>query len=144
MSLVWNRFITHSPQVSIYHIKVWWILIIPHESQVWIYHNQCVVDFCLVHLWKGHFKIKTAIISVSQLSHRPRLNKDVARSCTCPYGDAKDVLFFEFPNSVCHLPWLQSYQYNNGSIIIVQVSMYDISMSWILRCMYLYIPTNLD
>ena len=32
--LVWNRCITHSPQVSIYHIKVWWILIIRYITSV--------------------------------------------------------------------------------------------------------------
>ena len=84
---------------------------------------------------KTYLKIK-AIICVSQLSHRPDPNNEVPRSCTRPYGDANDV--FVVPNSVYHLLRLQSFQYENISITISQVSMYDILVSWILCRMYLY------
>ena len=83
----------------------------PHESQVSIYHNQDVVDSLSRSSIRSTFKHKnTAIIGVSQLSRRPHPNKEVVRSCTCPYGDTKDV--FVVPNSVCHLRRFPSYQYN--------------------------------
>ena len=65
--------------------------------------------------------------SVSQLPHHPHPKMEVTWSCTWTYGKAKD--FFVVPNSVCHLPRLQSFQYDDISITTVCVSMYDILVS---------------
>ena len=116
---VWNRFIPHESQASIYTTKVLWIL-------------------CLIHRQKSIFWYKnTAIINVSQLSNRRHPNKEVARNFTCPCDDAKDG-YFVAPKSECHLPRLQYYQYKNASVTTVQVSMYDMLVPWILCCMFLY------
>ena len=53
------------------------------------------------------------------------------------YRDTKNS-FVVVPNSVSHLPRLQSYLYKNVSITIEQVLMYYILVSWILCCMRLY------
>ena len=107
----------------------------PHESQVSIYHNQGVVDSFSRSSIKRIFWHK--IISMLQSFCHVHPNTEVGQSCTCPYGNAHDG-FTVAPNSVYHIPRLQSCQYENISITIVQVSIYNILMSCTFCCMHLY------
>ena len=134
-SLVWNRFIPHSSQVSIYHTKVLWITIISHESQVSIYHNQGVVDFLSRWSTKSIFQNKNTAISAWR--SYPTVLVQIGKWRGVARGHAKDG-FVVVQNTVCHLPKLKSYQYENISITIVQVAMYDILVSRIFCCVYLY------
>ena len=97
------------------------------------YQNQSVVNPVSLSSIKDIFWHKnTSIISVSQLSHLPHSDKEVARSCTCSYGDTKDSLVVI--DREYHLPRLRSYQYK-----IYHVSVYDILVPWIPCRMYLYV-----
>ena len=120
-----------------------WNRFIPFESQVSIYHNQGVVDSLSRSLIKSIFQHQnTAIISVSQLSHRSNSGKEVARSCTCPYCDAEDG-YFAIPNSECHLPRLQYYQYitYQSQLYMHRCTTY-MCHEYFVACIYM--PINLD
>ena len=88
--------------------------------------NLTCLGLCAMAVWK----LNGAICTMQS-------NTEVAWSCTCPYSNAKDG-FVVVPNGICHLPRLRSYQYENISVTIVQVSMYDIMVSLIFCCMYFY------
>ena len=67
-----------------------WNCFIPHESQVSIYRNQGLVETLSCSPIKITFYPKsTAIPGCCCLSHHSHPNEEAARSCRCPYGDAK-------------------------------------------------------
>ena len=90
-----------------------WNRFIPHESQVSIYHNQSVVgslsrspintNKCVFQGWN------TGTSSFPRLPQRRHPYKKVAQNCMRPYGDAVTVIVMR--NKACHPLRLNPYRY---------------------------------
>ena len=93
---------------------------IPHETQVLIFRDQCVEDVFLPCSPRDeYFKSKnTAAPAFSRLTHRLRLNKELARSCNHRYVEATMIICVQ--NNASNPPKLQSQQCLSKTNTIVQ------------------------
>ena len=115
-----------------------WNRFIPHESQVSIYRNQGVGDSLFRPPITSVFLHKnTTVPAYRHLSPCPHPNKEVARDCTCPYDDAKDGYLWCKIMYAIHQDFSPT-NIKNASNTIVQVLIHDILVKWILCRMHLY------
>ena len=117
---VWDY--KNPPHLDVVDRYLQWIVLSPMSRRYAFTTSKCC-GFFVSFMDKKHISTQKHCNNqcVAVVAHRPNPNKEVARTCMCPYGDANVV-----PNSVCHLPRLHSYQYK-----IYQSQLYR---CWCMKC----------
>ena len=110
-----------------------WNQFIPHESQVSIYHNQGVVSSLSCLPIRSYLNLKPLQCCRFSLHLHP--NKDVSWTCLCCYGN---VTMFIFGTNNVHIIDQDSNLINTQILYQTQLSTWDILVSWILCPLYLY------
>ena len=105
-------------------------------GEVYICYNQGVVDSLIRSPTKRVLTQNTTIPACHFVPHHLHPNKDMARSYTCIYGDAKDGYLW------CKIIYAVRQDYSSISINFIKHhctgAIYDILVSWITCHVYRY------